>query len=174
MCWLRQTNSMGKAKEMIEPTDLDWLALCLVTESNLPSEWPFIAQVIENRRATGRWGHSYREVILAPMQFSAFNESRHLSFTVARFRRAATSQDTLLLMHAARYVGIAFPGPVDATVTVYRWVGSDGITPTTLHYYSPMSMKPAGSKPAWADSAKRLYTPEGVDPNRLVFAEAVA
>lgn len=148
---------------MIEPTDLDWLALCICTESNRPEEWPYIAQVIENRRRTGRWGSTLRSVILAPMQFSAFNWSTkapqdpHLG-TAAMFGAMARRQNPLLLMHAARG---DWSGP---------WAG---ISKETLHYYSPVSMKPVGSKPAWAAQAKRLYTPTGVDPNRFIFAEGV-
>lgn len=146
---------------MIEPMDLDWLALCLVTESNRPEEWPAIAQVIENRLKTGRWGKTLRDVVLAPMQFSAFN--RYMPpdprrGTPGMFRTMARSEDALLLMHAARG---DWSGP---------WAG---ITKETLHYYSPVSMKPPGSKPAWAAQAKRVYTPPGIDPERFVFAEGV-
>lgn len=156
---------------MIEPNDLDWLALCLVTESNRPNEWPYIAQVIENRRKTGRWGDTYRSVVLAPMQFSAFNG--HLNpghrdpenspnFSLI-FGLMADHESPLPLMHAAAMVN---GEEADAFSLV--------ISTATLHYYSPVSMKPPGSKPAWAASAKRLYTPTGVDPERFVFAEGVA
>jgi hypothetical protein len=148
---------------MIEPTDLDWLALCLCTESNRPEEWPAIAQVIENRLRSGRWGSTLRDVVLAPGQFSAFNVYRRAEhLTDARageiFGHRAKSQAPLLLMRSARG---DWSGP---------WAG---ISKETLHYYSPVSMKPPGSKPAWAAQAERLYTPPGLDPERLIFAEGV-
>lgn len=79
---------------VLTPTDYDWLALCLCTESNNPAEWPAIAQVIENRCRTERWGRTYRDVILARMQFSAFNV-----FTSGKpdFEWLARRQDILLL-----------------------------------------------------------------------------
>lgn len=154
----------------MEPTDLDWLALCLVTESNRPNEWPYIAQVIENRRKTGRWGQTYRTVVLAPMQFSAFNPwtKRHAADNFPDlhvFAMVGGNESVLLLMRAAALIADN-SNPQDSFSLV--------ISPTTLHYYSPVSMKPAGSKPAWAASAKRLYTPSGIDQERFVFAEGVA
>lgn len=146
---------------MIEPTDLDWLALCLVTESNRPEEWPAIAQVIENRRGDRRWGNTYRAVILAVKQFSAFNDVSRARPSREIWRAVAKDQDTLLLLHAAEYIGKGFD----------HW--TNDITRATLHYYSPVSMKPPGSKPPWAAQAKRLYTPPGIDPERFVFAEGV-
>lgn len=151
---------------MIDPTDLDWLALCLVTESNRPAEWPYIAQVIENRRKTGRWGATYRSVVTARMQFSAFNAFTGPSYTTstATFDTMARGESQVLLMHAAVFVA-KNSNPQDSFSLV--------ISAATLHYYSPVSMKPPDSKPAWAPSAKRLYTPKGVDPDRFVFAESV-
>lgn len=153
----------------MEPTDLDWLALCLVTESNRPNEWPYLAQVIENRRRTGRWGDTYRDVVTAKQQFSAFNGRIGSRGQLVApdydlvFGLMADQESPLLLMHAAAMVN---GEEADAFTLV--------ISAATRHYYSPISMKPAGSRPAWAASAKRLYTPTGVDPERFVFAEGVA
>lgn len=146
------------------PDDQDWLALCLCTETDRPAEWPYIAQVINNRVDSGRWGNTLREVILSPMQFSAFNSvSRQLStmsYTDAWLKVAGgLGISRLQLMHAARSDWEPLWTP---------------ITPATTHYYSPVSMVPPGRKPAWAASASRLYTPDGVDPQRFVFAEGVA
>lgn len=168
-----------------DPTDLDWLALCLVTESNRPDEWSAIAQVIENRRRTGHWGSTYKSVVLAPMQFSAFNvltgsrgDVRPETLGSRVFERLAKEESPLLLMHSAiwvyRAVRLIAPGTIE---TIYP-----PITPATLHYYSPVGMRPVGSAPFWAAidakgkplHAKRLYTPDGIDPERFVFAEEVA
>jgi hypothetical protein len=159
---------------MIAPTDQDWLALALVTESNRPEEWPFIAQVIENRVRSGRWGKSYRDVVLARLQFSAFNVftdppgDPHLG-TRLMFGVMARREDALLLMHAAAFVEAGEPRA--GLSGIQLWAGE--ISDATLHYFSPVSMKPPGSKPAWAATAKRLYTPGGVDPERFIFAEGV-
>lgn len=161
---------------MIEPTDLDWLALCLVTESNRPEEWPYIAQVIENRRKSGPWGTTYSGVVLARKQFSAFNDftsSKESHFHEETIFSAIATRigNALLLMRAAAFVGTNQPSAALAMAGVHGW--AEAISMKTLHYYSPISMKPAGSKPPWAASAKRLYTPAGVDPARFVFAEGV-
>lgn len=161
---------------MIEPTDLDWLALCLVTESNRPEEWPYIAQVIENRRSSGRWGKTFRDVVLARKQFSGFNGvSGRLKGSASSVQLpdleawniVAIRMSTLLLMRAAASIGVG-PRPSEQDR-----VFSFKISPETLHYFSPVSMVPAGSKPPWAKDAKRLYTPPGVDEERFVFAESV-
>lgn len=174
---------------MIQPThpsDLHWIILCLATESDRPDEWPPIAQTIENRRLSGRWGHTYRDVVLARKQFSAFNEftvlSRARITERSIFENAARAlRDSVRLIEAAIYVRT-----VDTNHDTRA--GSRGgtfdprISPTTLHYYSPVSMKPPGSAPIWAavdESGKplhatRLYTPDGIDKNRFVFAEGVA
>lgn len=149
------------------PTDLDWLALCLVTESNRPKEWSAIAQVIENRRETGRWGDSYMSVVTAKRQFSAFNGR---SATALSFDLMTSHESPIVLMHAAVFVTENEPGaPLSDPSQTWTLV----ISAATLHYYSPISMKPSGSKPAWASSAKRLYTPPWIDPERFVFAEGV-
>lgn len=157
---------------MIEPTALDWLALCLCTESNRPEEWPAIAQVIENRRRTGRWGSTYKSVVLARKQFSAFNK-----FTEAgnRYHEETTFSavvvgigNVVLLMRAA---GLVAESELGAGLSPQDW--SSAVSGETLHYFSPVSMKPAGSRPPWAAQAKRLYTPAGIDPERFVFAEGV-
>jgi hypothetical protein len=148
------------------PLPHHWLALCLVTESNRPPEWPYIAQVIANRASSKRYPNSLRDVIRQPMQFSAFNETIKLADLQAFrgvFERHVKPVGVVHYSHALDWA-------VD-------WVGalviSEAITLSTLHYWSPVSMRPRGSRPAWAKTAKRLYTPEGVDPDRFVFAEEV-
>jgi hypothetical protein len=158
---------------VIEPTGLDWLALCLCTESNRPEEWPAIAQVVENRRRTGRWGDTYKSVVLARMQFSAFNKytapgARYHEETIFNAVVVGVGY-VVLLMRAAGYVAENEPG--GGLSTMQDW--ADEVSRETLHYYSPVSMKPPGSKPPWAAQAKRLYTPPGLDPERFVFAEGV-
>jgi hypothetical protein len=158
----------------IDPTDLDWLALTLVTESNRPNEWPAIAQVIENRRRTGRWGSTYKSVCLAPMQFSAFNGLtgkgvRPETLGAAAWTRMAKEESLLLVVHAA----VMTYGHSDNLNQHSATVFTGMITPATLHYWSPVSMHPTGSKPAWAGSAKRVYCPPDMDPERFQFCEGV-
>ena len=58
---------------VIDPETL-WLARCMYSESDLPHEQELVAWVVRNRVATGYRGrHTYRDVVLDPEQFSAFN-----------------------------------------------------------------------------------------------------
>lgn len=142
-----------------------WLALCARTESDLAAEWPCIMWVIRGRVASPRYPDTYEAVILQPSQFSAFNGygdrgSRRVIFDTEARR-----------FHASEILAAA-----DLAAEIVKAPASERpgeITTQTLHYYSPVSMVPKGSKPAWAKSAKRLYTPAGIDPERFVFAEGV-
>lgn len=156
-----------------------WKALCLCTESNRPEEWPYISEVIDNRVLSPRYPNSVRDVVLQPKQFSAFNAwtGKKTTATAIGYRGLynevfdAHVGDAALLALAVEDVICAFGWG--------RW-GKHGVIvdpvefpSSVLHYYSPISMKPKGSAPAWAKQAKRLFTPPGIDPERFVFAEGV-
>ena len=58
----------------IDPETL-WLARCIYSESDRPHEQELVAWVVRNRVATGHRGQwTYRDVVLDPKQFSAFND----------------------------------------------------------------------------------------------------
>jgi hypothetical protein len=159
----------------LTPQPHHWLGLCLVTESNQRKEWPLIAQVIYNRVDAKRFPDTVEEVILQPMQFSAFNgytksPEQRLIWQSRRetYRHRALLQDQILLAYAIDTAARVEEEAHDQGQRI-----SDEITSETYHYWSPVSMVPKGRRPAWAPSASRLYTPEGVDPERFVFAENV-
>jgi hypothetical protein len=168
------------AGDALVPLDHHWLALCLCTESNRRTEWPLIAAVIQNRVRSKRYPDDWVGVILQPMQFSAFN-----AFTKNRLPVKSTIElETALFEGVASKVVRAFGGSVmlahaidHAALMLERDADghriTDLITTVTHHYFSPVSMVPKGKPPAWAKSASRLYTPEGIDPQRFVFAENV-
>lgn len=157
------------ASDALVPMEHHLLALCLCTESNHRKEWPLIAQVIQNRVRSSRYPDTYPDVILQRMQFSAFNEYTNPRMWAAPFlfRHLAAKQDPLLLAYAIDHAAKMIEADVDG----HRI--SDLISPQTFHYWSPISMRPAGSKPAWAPQATRIYTPEGFDEQRFRFAEGV-
>lgn len=144
-----------------------WVGLCLVTESNRPEEWPYIAWVIRNRLDSHRFRHTYETVILQPSQFSAFNK-----WTVG----AANINPLTIFRQMVRgytWVERIFQAS-DVALSVIRADRKDAPFPMTVcHYWSPVSMRPPGRKPPWASSAKRLFTPEGIEPERFVFADGV-
>lgn len=155
--------------------------LCLVTESNLPHEWPAILQVILYRVASPRYPDTVEGVILQRKQFSRLNELTGVTARptliysiVAKADIGSGKISPLLLAHAQDFCAWLYTAPSGGPweVTVTGLVCPD-ISPETLHYYSPVSMVPKGSAPAWAKTAKRLYTPPGIDPERFVFCEGV-
>lgn len=157
--------------------DLDWLALCLASESNQPHEWQYIAWTIKLRvEGQNRYPNTYRDVVLQPSQFSYFN--LWTDYRKPTSGAALTDQEIWRL---------ALKGYAGAIYTKHRNLLDNcaaiiSISPIwqapfpldTLHYYSLVSMKPKGSKPAWLPSARLLITPSGVDPQRFVFAAGVA
>uniref|UniRef100_UPI000A985E42 cell wall hydrolase n=1 Tax=Rhodothermus marinus TaxID=29549 RepID=UPI000A985E42 len=57
----------------LEQDEVLWLARCIYSESNRPEEQRLVAWVVRNRVETRYRGDTYREVVLEPRQFSAFN-----------------------------------------------------------------------------------------------------
>lgn len=149
-----------------------WLGLCLITESNRPEEWPYIAWVIRNRVESGRFRHTYESVILQPKQFSAFNKYTGSGATeYSKFSPVQIFRDKA---RGYAYIELLFHA-VDVAKEIISLPRKESPFPITVcHYYSPVSMIPRGSRPAWAASAKRLFTPKGIDPDRFIFADGVA
>ena len=140
-----------------------WLARCIFSETKRPHEQELVAWVVRNRVETQYRGKStYRDVVLDPMQFSAFNEgSRKREY----------------------YMGL---GP-DAKVTGWqtalriahdvRWSDAEQWRPfshSTRHFYSEQSMVDA-QHPDWASgynpvAPARDYT---IASHRFRFYEGV-
>jgi hypothetical protein len=155
------------AGDELVPLDHHWLALCLCTESNRRTEWPLIAAVIQNRVRSKRYPDDWVGVILQRSQFSAFNAFRQKGASLFRAMMTTLRIDPLMMAYAIDHAALMLERDGDG----HRI--SDLISPQTMHYFSPISMVPKGKAPAWAPSASRLYTPEGFDPQRFVFAEDV-
>jgi len=148
-----------------------WLGLVIRSETDQPHEWPFIAWTIRNRLLSGRYGNSYEAVILSKKQFSHFNQFESLLGDHTRLMEAA------LNTYAGDMNGWRENDYDDAVACgadvmgAPRWRAPFGVD--VMHYYSPVSMKPPGNRPPWLRSARRTFTPEGVDPSRFVFAAGV-
>lgn len=155
--------------------DLDWLALCLASESNQPHEWQYIAWTIKLRvEGQNRYPNTYRDVVLQPSQFSYFN-----LWTTGKVGARALTDQEIWTVAMKGYAGTIYTknrslldGCAAHVAALPLWQAPFPLD--TLHYYSPVSMKPKGAKPAWAPSARLLITPSGVDPQRFVFAAGVA
>ena len=142
---------------LIDPETL-WLARCMYSESDLPHEQELVAWVVRNRVATGYRGRrTYRDVVLDPIQFSAFNyDSGRRGFYTS-------------LMPASRLRGWRRTLAIAAYVRRAPW--SRRPFPIGVrHFYSEVSM--VGRRaPTWAIGQRpvrpdRLYP---VDPFRFRF-----
>lgn len=132
---------------LVDPETL-WLARCMYSESNLPHEQELVAWVVRNRVATGyrgRW--TYRDVVLDPMQFSAFNYDSGKRRFYASILPGANLPGWRRTLAIAEFVRRApwSRRPFEIGVR---------------HFYSPVSM--VGRRaPTWA------YGHRSVQPNRL-------
>lgn len=163
-----------------------------MTETNRPEEQVFVLWVIRNRVESGRFGKDYEGVVLAPKQFSAFNGfTAHGTGQPYIFNSVASlrlPEDLLDAVHLAEKVLAEYiqnnpfyslpparPGSSrdDRMADNLAAVAALKAAESVCHYWSPVSMKPPGSRPSWASSAKRLFTPPGIDPERFIFAEGV-
>ncbi len=147
----------------LSPMDMDevmWLARCLVSESNQTDEQRLVAWVVRNRVDTAYRGTTYREVILEPLQFSAFN--------------TPSTRRTYLLGLNQYSTNKTWVDAVEIALDVYHAPASDRpFARETRHFYSPVSMK-GRTTPPWAENATPLDSESlGVDPTRFKFYEQI-
>jgi len=116
-----------------------------------PEEARAIAHVIENRRASGRWGDTYRGIVQAPRQFEPWSNPEAPNYPM---RYAADSPRFQMARDA---------------LTAAR--GGEDITGGALHFYAPAAQaqlaRDRGDRepvPSWAKD--REYTDFG--PTRIV------
>ena len=154
-----QVNDLWLAKESY------WLAACLLSETDQDREAELVAEVIRNRvERGGWWGNSYEEVILAPKQFSFFNEYEGLS-----------PGDAWEAIRNTRVGPAGNPKGFYRMLKLAQWSMIKSRECFTLneanHFYSPVSMVPQGSTPQWAYNMMEVPV-DGVDENRFVFLES--
>lgn len=172
-------------------TPPEWAALTIVTETNRPHEMLPIAWVLRRRVESPRFPDTMQAVVLQPRQFSAWNP-----WTNGRFKGQFAQEEiwhelwkTLdqptqeklypvaldcalnVLGGDQGYSHPAIPSVLTNRKPAPSWSAPFG--PDVCWYFSPISMVPVGSSPAWAASARRRFTPSGIDPERFVFCEGV-
>lgn len=153
-------------------TETKWLGLTIRSESDQPHEWWAIGWAIRNRVLSTRYPNLYQAVILSKKQFSYFNKFAHL----------LAHPDELYIQALKDYAGdhsgwdendLAEAEQCAAEIMqAKRWHAP--FEHTVCHYYSPVSMVPKFSTPPWVKTAKRIFTPSGIDPERFIFAAGVA
>ena len=149
--------------EALKPLERDevlWLARCIYSESDRAHEQRLVAWVVRNRVETEYRGNTYREVVLEPKQFSAFNTPTPRRERILKLDIASKSATW------RRALGIALD--VFEAPAVTR-----PFSIQTRHFYSPISMV-GRSEPAWAENATPLdNTALEVDPQRFLFFEDI-
>lgn len=142
-----------------EPSEKEllWLARCIYSETKRPIEQLLVAWVVRNRVETQFGGNdSYKEVILDPYQFSAFNPESEL--TMPDLSSDSTGwKETVRL---ARYVMKAPASDRPFSVI-------------TRHFYSERSM-PDRKKPSWVGKSRALQiNGHDIDKERFRFYSGI-
>lgn len=142
-----------------EPSEeeLLWLARCIYSETKRPIEQLLVAWVVRNRVETQYGGNdSYKEVILDPYQFSAFNPESDLTLPDL----ASDSTGWKETVRLARYVMKAPASDRPFSVI-------------TRHFYSERSM-PDHRKPSWVGKSRALQiNGHDIDEERFRFYSGI-
>ncbi len=151
--------------ELFLPEELDedvlWLARAIYSETKRPEEMELVAWVIRNRVDTCYRGKcTYKEVVLDPYQFSAFNPDSPLR----RYYMSLTPESKA-------------PGWETALKIAYYVVHADStqrpFSIRTRHFYSERSMR-WRMRPRWATAGREVALRDRViDKARFRFYEDV-
>lgn len=144
-------------------TETLWLARCIYSETKRPDEMELVAWVVRNRVETSYRGRkSYRDVVLDPYQFSAFNPSSHKRWFYADLDPATqirSWQRALAIAYTVRQAAPTYrPFPIK-----------------TRHFYSERSMV-GRQHPEWA-LGKTPVMPNrdfAIDERRFRFYDGVS
>lgn len=142
-----------------EADEVLWLARCLLSEADRAEEQRLVAWVVRNRVETRYRGSTYREVILEPYQFSAFNTPSPRRDEILRLTPYSTS-------------AWGWQTAVEIALEVYQAPETARPFPVTVrHFYSPISM-PEHRAPQWAQGRTPLSLP-GIDSFRFQFFDDI-
>lgn len=136
--------------------DVLWLARCIYSETKRPDEQELVAWVVRNRVETGYRGvKTYRDAVLDPWQFSAFNTNspKRRHYSRLGFDSRATGWQTALYIAYDVLSAPAYerPFPVE-----------------TRHFYSEQSMR-GRTSPNWAAGQRPVSLDRQIDPRRFRF-----
>jgi hypothetical protein len=139
-----------KVELIIKDPETLWLARGIYSETDNPEEMLYVGQVIQNRKYLKR--KSFKEVVLEPFQFSAFNEEPKRGYYVSRNqshfdRNPVWEQAFRVAVQVRQMPPLEFPA---------------------THFYSPVSMVPKYRRPKWADSLTHVPV-NNIDEERFLF-----
>lgn len=124
-------------KNSTEREEILWLARVIFSETKDVEEMEQIAWVVRNRVEDGRWGYSYKKVVLSPSQFSGLNSwdsQYHINVNLDYDTNNSIWQKALIIANE-----------------VYNANKNDRILSVSVqHFYSPHVVK----IPSWAENKK--------------------
>lgn len=145
----------------VDEAEVLWLARGIYSETKEPHEQELVAWSVRNRVETGyRNQHSYRDVVLDPWQYSAFNENSPKRDHYMSLTEQSQEPGWQKALEIAERVANA---PAEARP----------FSQTTRHFYSERSMV-GGSTPDWAVNLEPEALDRYVDPERFRFFADVA
>lgn len=133
--------------------DILWLSRVLYSETDKPLEMYYIAHVVKNRVETCYRGECiYKEVVLDPYEFSAFNKNRE-------------SRDYLMRLNDSN---VRDPGRWAAAKQIALNTYLDNHDPTNggTHFFAEVSM-PNHNFPDWSYHGERVRIANNIQENRL-------
>lgn len=141
--------------------DVLWLARVIYSETKRPDEQELVAWVVRNRVETGyRGAKTYKDVVLDPWQFSAFNQNSpkrsHYSRLNEGSKAAGWKTAMMIAYDVVNAPAYERPFPVK-----------------TRHFYSERSMV-GRSHPAWATGKRPVSLDRQIDPRRFRFFSEVS
>jgi hypothetical protein len=141
--------------------DVIWLARAIYSETKRPDEQELVAWVVRNRVETRyRRASTYREVVLDPWQFSAFN------------RDAPRRAHYLSLREESHAAG--WHKALEVAQRVYRAPAEERpFSLKTRHFFSERSMV-GRSFPEWAEGKRPVALDRDIDPKRFRFFANIA
>ena len=138
-----------------------WLARVIYSETKRADEQELVAWVVRNRVETQYRGvRSYRDAVLAPWQFSAFNRN-----APKRAHYTSLNKNTQVA---------GWKTAIDIAVDVVN--APDDRRPfakTTRHFYSERSMV-GRQHPEWANGKRPVALDRTIDPRRFRFFSNIA
>ena len=142
--------------------DVLWMARCIYSETKRPEEQELVAWVVRNRVETAYRGkRTYRDVVLDPFQFSAFNRGSSKRRYFVNLQPDSQARGWQRALEIAR--------EVRAAPESERPFSRD-----TRHFYSERSM-PGGRAPDWSRGKRPIQpTRYRVDPRRFRFYSRIA
>lgn len=149
-----------RALPLREADEVVWLARCLYSETAREDEQRLVAWVVRNRVETGFRGETYRDAVLNPAQFSAFNRP--------------SPRRTYILNLSLDSPSRSWKQALEVAYEVYAAPDEDRPFPiTTRHFYSPVSMSRGGA-PDWTRDHRPIPAERlGVDSSRFRFYDGI-